>query len=159
MNNSVFRKTMENVRKHRDIKLVTTEKRRIKLVSEPNYHATKHFSENLIAIEMKKARVVMDKLIYLGLAVIDISKILMYEFWYDYIKQKYRDKARLCYMDTDSFVIYIKIEDFYKDIADDVGFKDDDYDKNKIVNKKAKGTKKCVIKRELMFESYKKIIV
>ena len=73
MNNSVFGKTMENVRKHRDIKLVTTEKRRIKLVSEPNYHATKHFSENLIAIEMKKAEVVMSKPIYLGLAILDIS--------------------------------------------------------------------------------------
>ena len=66
MNNSVFGKTMENVRKHRDIKLVTIEKRRAKLVSEPNYHTTKHFSENLIVIEMKKAKVKMNKLVYLG---------------------------------------------------------------------------------------------
>ena len=120
MNNSMFGKTMENVRKYRDIKLVTTEKRRIKLVSEPNYHATKHFSENLIAIEMKKARVLMNKPVYLGLSTLDISKTLMYEFWYDYIKPKYGDNARLRYMDTDSFFTYIKTEDFYKDISDDV---------------------------------------
>ena len=88
MNNAVLRKTMENVRKHRDVKLVTTEKKRIKLVSEPNYHATKHFSENLIATEMKKAKVIMNKPSYLGLAILDMSKILMYEFWYDYVMIK-----------------------------------------------------------------------
>ena len=120
MNNSVFRKTIENVRKHRDIKLVTTEEKRIKLVSEPNYHTTKRFSENLLAIEMKKTKVKMNKPIYLGMSILDISKTLMYEFWYDYIKPKYGDRAKLCYMDTDSFVIYIETEDFYKDIADDV---------------------------------------
>ena len=213
MNNSVFGKTMENVRKHRDIRLVTSEQRRIKLDSEPNHHATKHFSENLIATEIKKARVVMNNPVYLGQAILDISKTLMHEFWCDYIKPKYGDKAQLCYMDTDSFVIYLETEDCYKDIANDIderfdtsnydeknkrplpigknkkvlglfkdeldgkimsefialraktyaylidGFKDDDddddYDKNKIINKRAKGTKKCVIKRELMFENYK----
>ena len=115
MNNSVFGKTMENVRKHRDIRLVTSEKRRVKLVSEPNYHATKHFSESVIAIEMKKAKVLMNKPVYLGLAILDISKILMYEFWYDYIKPKYGNKARLCYTDTYSFVINIKTEDSYRE--------------------------------------------
>ena len=85
MNNSVFGKTMKNVRKHRDIKLVTTEERRNKLASEPNYHTTKHFSENLLAIEMKKAKVKMNTPVYLGQAILDISKTLMYEFWYDYI--------------------------------------------------------------------------
>ena len=84
MNNSVFGKTMENVRMHRDIKLVTTEKRRIKLVSEPNYHTTKQFSENLLAIEMKKAKVKMNKPLYLGKSILDISKTLIYKFWYDY---------------------------------------------------------------------------
>ena len=74
MNNSVFGKTMENVRKHRDIKLVTKEERRIKLVSEPNYHTTKHFSENFIAVEMKKAKVKMNKPVYLGMPVLDLSK-------------------------------------------------------------------------------------
>ena len=132
MNNFVFGKTMENVRKHRDIRLVTSEKRRIKLVSEPNYHAAKHFSENLLAIEMKKTKVVMNKPVYLGLAILAVSKILMYKFWYDYIKLKYGYRGRLCYMDTDSFVIYIKTEDSYKDIANAVEewFDTSKYDKN-----------------------------
>ena len=120
MNNSVFRKAMENVRKHRDIKLVTTDKRINQLASEPNYHTTKYFSENLIAIEMQKTRVKMNKNIYLGMSILDISKTLKYEFWYDYIKLKYQDKAKLRYMDSDSFVIYIKTENFYKDVANDV---------------------------------------
>ena len=91
MNNSDFGKTMENVKKHRDIKLVTTDKRRNQLASEPNYHTTKYFSENLMAIEMKKkkTKVKMNTLIYLGMSILDISKSLMYEFWYDYIKPKY----------------------------------------------------------------------
>ena len=147
----------------------------------------------------------MNKPIYLGMPILGISKTLMYEFWYDYIKPNYGDRANLCYTDTDSFVIYIKTEDFYKDIANDVeiwfdtsnygknderplpvgknkkviglfkdklggkimtefvalraktyvylinGYNDDNYDKKKIINKKAKGTKKCVIKRRLMF--------
>ena len=120
MNNAVFGKIMENVRKHRDIKLVTTDKRRNQLASEPNYHTIKCFSENLMAIEMKTTKVKMNKPIYLGMSILDISKTLMYEFWYDYIKPKYQDKAKLCYMDTDSFVIHIKTEDFYEDIANDV---------------------------------------
>ena len=120
MNNSIFGKTVENVRKYRDIKLVTTDKRRNQLVSEPNYHTTKWFSEDLLAIEMKKIKVKMNKPVYLGLSILEISKTLMYEFWYDYIKPKYQKNTKLCYMDTDSFIIHIKTEDFYKDIADDV---------------------------------------
>ena len=203
MNNSVFRKTMENVRKHRDIKLVTTEEKRSKLVSEPNYHTTKHFSKNLLAIEMKKTKVKLNKPIYLGMSILDISKTLMYEFWYDYVKPKYKDKSKLCYMDTDSFVINIFTEDFFGDINNDVErwFDTSNYDKNdkrplpmgmnkkaisvfkdelggKIMkdfcalraknytylidddseNKKAKGIKKCVIKRRLMFENYKNLL-
>ena len=115
MNNAVFGKTMENVRKHRDIKLVTTDKRRNQLASEPNYHTTKYFSENLMAIEMKKTKVKMNKPIYLGMSILDISKTLMHEFWYDYNKPNYQGRANLCYMDTDSFVIHIKTEDFYED--------------------------------------------
>ena len=96
MNNAPFGKTMENIRKHRDIKLVTTNKRRNQLASEPNYHTTKYFSENLMAIEMKKTKVKMNKPIYLGMSISDISKTLMYEFWYDYIELKYKEKAKLC---------------------------------------------------------------
>ena len=121
MNHSVFGNTVENVRYHRDIKIVTTDKRRSILASEPNHHSTKYISKDLLIMEMKKVEVKMNKPIYLGQAILDISKTLMYEFWYDYIKPKYEDKARLCYMDTDSFVMYIKTEDFYKDIVSDVG--------------------------------------
>ena len=117
MNDAVFGKTMENVRKHRDIKFVITDKRRNQLVSEPNYHAIKGFSENLVAIEMKKAKVKMNKLVYLGLSIWDISKILVYEFWYDYMKPKYQDNSKLCYSDTDGFIMHIKTEDFYEDIC------------------------------------------
>ena len=80
MNNAVFGKTMQSVRKHRDIKLVITDKRRNHLVSEPNYHTTKWFSENLLAIEMKKTKVKMTKPVYIGLPILEISKTLMYEF-------------------------------------------------------------------------------
>ena len=132
MTNAFFGKTMENIRKHRDIKLVTTDKRRNQLVSEPNYHTTKYFSENLLAIEMKKTKVKMNKPVYLGMSILDISKTLMYEFWYDYIKPKYEDRAKLCYMDTDSIVIYIKTEDFYKEIANNFEkwFDTSNYDEN-----------------------------
>ena len=147
---------------------------------------------------MKKTKVKMNKPIYLGLSILEISKILMYEFWYDYMKLKYGDNVKLCYTDTDSFIMNIKTEDFYKDIADDVEkiFDTSNYEfdrplpagKNKKViglmkdelggkimiefvalrpktysyltddceeDKKAKGTKKCVIKRELKFNDCK----
>ena len=197
MNNAVFGKTMENVRNHRDIKLVTTDKQRNKLVSEPNYHTTKYISEDLLITEMKKVEGKMNNPIQLGQAKLDISKILMYEFWYDYIKSKYGDKATLCYKDTDSFISYTKTEDFYEDITNDVErwfdtsnsskkplqtdvtkkvigkFKDELGDKimtefvalraktyayltdDGSEHKRAKGTKKCIIKRELRFENYK----
>ena len=82
MNNSVFGKTMENIRKHRDIELVTTDKNRSKMVSEPNYHTINLISEDLSIIQMKKTKVKMNKTIYLGLSILEISKTLMYEFWY-----------------------------------------------------------------------------
>ena len=92
MNNSVFGKTMKNVRKHRDVKLATTDEKRNKLVSDPNYHTAKRFSENLLALEMKKTKVKMNKPIYLGMPILDI----MYNIWYDYIKPEYGDRAKLC---------------------------------------------------------------
>ena len=120
MNNSVFGKKMKNVRNHRDIKLVTSDKRRKQLVSEPNYHSHKTFSEHLMAIQMKKTRIKMIKPIYLGMSMLDISKMIMYQFWYDYIKPKHGDRAQLCYTDTDSFVILIQTDDFFEDISNDV---------------------------------------
>ena len=115
-----FGKIIENVRKHRNIKSVTTDKRRNQLMSEPNYHTTKWFPESLLATEMKKTKVKMNKPVYLGMPILEINKTLMYEFWYDYIKLKYQSNAKLSYMDTDSFIIHIKTGDFYVRIANDI---------------------------------------
>ena len=114
MNNAVFGKTVENVRKKRDIKLIITNRRINYLVSEPNYHTTKQFSENLLTIEMKEIKIKMDKPVYLDLSILEISKTIMYKFWYDYIKPKYQENANLYYMDTDSFIIHIQTEDLLK---------------------------------------------
>ena len=202
MNNAVFGKTMENVRKHRDIKSVITDKKRRKLVSEPNYHTMNYISEDLSIMEMKITKVKMNKPIYLGLSILEISKLLMYEFSYDYMKPKYGDNVKLCYMDTDSFITNIKTEDFFKDIANDVEkrFDTSNYEchgplptgKNKKViglmkdelggrvitefvalrpktysyltddckeDKKAKETKKCVIKRMIKFDDNKNCLL
>ena len=118
MNNSVLG-TMENVRKHRDIKLVTTERRNY-LVSEPNYHSKKFYTENLLAIEMRKSQILMNQPVYLDLSILDLSKTVMHEFWYDHVQLKYGEKARLCYMDTDSFIVYVRADEIDKDIAEDV---------------------------------------
>ena len=202
MNNSVFGKTMENIRKHRDVKLVTTDKKRSKLVSEPNYHTINLIFEDLSFIEMKKTKVKMNKPIYLGLSILEISKTFMYEFWYDYMKPKYDNDVKLCYMDTDSFIMNIKTNDFDEDISNDVENRLDisNYEvnrplpteKNKKViglmkdelggkiitefvtlrpktysfladdgkeDKKAKGTKKCAIKKMIKFNDYKKCLL
>ena len=90
------------------------------MVSEPNHHTINLISEDLSIIEMKKTKVKMNKPIYLGLSILEVSKILMYEFWYDYMKPKYDNNVKLCYMDTDSFIMNIKTKDFYEDIANDV---------------------------------------
>ena len=102
MNNAVFEKTMENVRKHRHIKFVTTEARRNYLVLEWTYHTTDFFSDNLLAIE---TQIFMSKPVYLDLSILEISKIVMYEFCYDYVKPKYGEKAKLRYLNTESFLV------------------------------------------------------
>ena len=137
MNYAVFGKTMENVRKHSDIKLVTKERRRNYLVSEPNYHTTKFFRENLLAIEMKKTQINMNKPVYLGLSILNLSKTGMFEFWYDYVKPKYGEKAKLCCMDTGNFIVKIL---HYKDIAADVETRFDTF-KYKIDRQLSKGKK------------------
>ena len=190
---------MENIRKHRDIRLVNNDKKCNVLAPEPNYHATKPISKDLLIMEMKKREFYMNKPIYLRQAILDISKTLMYEFWYDYIKSKYANNVELCYMDTDNFVMKIETDDIYNDISSDVEkwfdtsnfvvngnnplpigknikvigkFKDElcgkilnefcalkaktyafklDND-NKV--KKAKGTKKGIVKRHITFDDY-----
>ena len=160
MNNAVFGKTMENVRKYRDIKLVTTDEKRMELSLEPNYHKTKYFPETFVAIEIKKTEVKMNKPIYLGMSILDISKTLINKFWYDYIKPKYGDRAKLCYMDTDSFITHIETEYFYEDIADVVEewFDTSNYDENDErplpigKNKKVFGLFKDELERKIMNE-------
>ena len=116
MNNSVFGKTMENIRNHEDMKLVTSEKKYLKYVMKPNFKDGHPFSQHLFAVEMGKREITMNKPVYLGQAILDT----MSEFNYDCMRFKYGSKIKLCYMDTDSFVYEIETEDFYRDIAKDV---------------------------------------
>ena len=117
-NNAVFGKTMKNLRKHRDIKLI--ESIRNCLVSEPNYYTTIFFPKICQLQKWKKTEILLNKPICLGLSILELSKILIYEFSQDYAKSKFGEKPKLCYMDTDSFMVYIKTYDIYKDIAEDV---------------------------------------
>ena len=211
MNNSVFGKIIENVRKRREIKLIVTEERRKKLVSEPNYASCTTFSDHLMAVEMRKTRVFMDKPIIVGQAILDKSKELMYEFYYDYLQPKYKDKLKLLYMDTDSFVLEIETDDFYEDTKKDLkewfdtskyhkdmvlpkeykenasfnkkvigkmkdelnkghmsefialspkvyAYQQFQVDKTLTEHKKARGTSKCVVKKTLSFDHYKKCL-
>ena len=107
MNNSVFREAMENVRKHRDIKLMTTDEKRSKLVLEPNYHTKRTIFRKFVDNRNGKTKVKMNKPVYLGMSILDISKTLMYKFWYDYIKLKYGDTAKLCYTDTEALLLLL----------------------------------------------------
>ena len=120
MNNSVFGKTMENIRNRVDVKLVNNRKQAEKLCAKPNFNHSNIFSENLISIHMKKTKLAFNKPVYLGMCILDLSKTLMYDFHYNYIKQKYGDKAKLLFTDTDSLMYEIQTEDFYKDISKDV---------------------------------------
>ena len=120
MNNSVFGKTMENIRNRVNVKLVDSGEDFKKLTAKPNYESRKIFNENLISVHMKKTSLTMNKPVYLGMSILDLSKTLMYDFHYNYIKSKYGNKAKLLMTDTDSLLYEIETEDFYKDISGDV---------------------------------------
>ena len=201
MNNPVFGKTMENIRKHRDITLVNNKEDYLKQVMKPNFKGGVSMGADLMSCEMGKIKVKMNKPVYLGQAILDLSKTIMYKFHYDYMKQKYDEKSlKLLYMDTDSLVYDIKTEDFYKDIAEDVetrfdtsgyepdrplpigknkkviGFMKDElggkimkefislrpkmysYRVEEFEPKKCKGIKKCVVKKTISFEDYKRFL-
>ncbi|XP_020608918.1 uncharacterized protein LOC110047502 [Orbicella faveolata] len=132
MNNSVFGKTMENIRNRVDVRLVTTESQAKKLICKPNYQHHTIFSENLVAVHMKKTRIYLNKPVYLGMSILDLSKTLMYDFHYNYIKPKYGENAKLLFTDTDSLAYEIVTDDFYRDISGDVKEKFDtsNYPKN-----------------------------
>ena len=161
MNNSVFGKTMENIRNRVNVKLVNNEEKARKLIAKPNYNSCKIFSENLISVHMKKTSLVMNKPVYLGACILDLSKTIMYDFHYNYIKPMYKDKAKLLFTDTDSLMYEIETEDFYKDISGDVKnrFDTSDYPDNHPsgiptgVNKKVLG----MFKDEAMGKSIKRV--
>ena len=202
MNNSVFGKTMENIRKHKDIKLADNKEDYLRQVMKPNFKSGNLLGKDLMSCEMGKVKVKMNKPVYLGQVILDLSKTIMYEFHYDYMKKKYKESdLKLLYMDTDSLVYNIKTEDFYKDIAEDVekrfdtsGYEPDrplPIGKNKKViglmkgelggkimkefvslrrkmysyrvgkeePKKCKGIKKCVVKKTISFEDYKRCLL
>ena len=222
MSNSAYGKTIENIRKRQNVKLVDVGKKALNLSSKPNFDRVTIFDENLIAIHMKKTEIFFNKPIYVGQAILDISKTLMFDFHYNYIKKKYGDKAELLMTDTDSLVYLIQTDDFYEDIKKDVNkkfdtsnfpdehksgieagvnmkvvgvfkienganiiivfiglrpkmytfkvemkYEKDKEDESKIIEKKemrineekkAKGVKKCIIKKSLTFEDYKKCL-
>ena len=112
MNNSVFGKTMETIRNRVDIQLVNNKMKAKKLAAKPNYIHCTIFDENLVAIHMKKTKLVFNKPVYLGMCILDLSKTLMYDFHYNYIKKKYGPKAKLLFTDTDSLAYEIETEDF-----------------------------------------------
>ena len=120
MNNSVFGKTIENIRKRQNIILIDDRKKASKLTSRPNFDRATIFDKNLIAVHMKKTEVYFNKPVYIGQAILDLSKTLMFDFHYNYIKKKYRDKAELMFTDTDSLLYQIHTDDSYRDISHDI---------------------------------------
>ena len=192
---------MENIRKHRDIKLVNKTVDYLKQAMKSNFESGSLLGTDLMSCEMGKVRVKMNKPVYLGQAILDLSKTIMYEFHYDYMKKKYKESdLKLLYMDTDSLVYNIRTEDFYKDIAEDVEtrFDTSGYETDKLLPirknkkviglmkdelggkimkefitlrpkmygyrvgkdepKKCKGIKKCVVKKTITFEDYKRCL-
>ena len=120
MNNSVFGKTLENIRNRVDIRLVATDKMAQKLATRPSYDRCTIFDENLIVIHMKNTKLYFSKPVSLGMSIVDLSKSLMYDFHCNYIKTKYGDKRKLLFTDTDSLAYEIKTKDFYRDINPDI---------------------------------------
>ena len=119
MNNSVFGKTMENLRKQDDVRLVTNEKKLDKLTSKPTFGGSKIFNENLMAVHKVKETLTLNRPAYVGMCILDLSKTLIYDFHYNYIKKKYNNRARLLFTDTDSLTCEIEAEDVYKDFWND----------------------------------------
>ena len=130
MNNSVFGKTMENLRKRVDVRLVTGKEKLLKLASKPTYVSCKIFNENLVAVHKIKETLTLNRPAYVGMCILDLSKTLMYDFHYNYIKNKYGDKAKLLFTDTDSLTYEIETEDAYHDFWNDKDkFDNSDYDR------------------------------
>ena len=128
MNNSVFGKTMENIRKRVDVRLVTDEKKLLKMAAKPTYVSSKIFTENIVAVHKIKETLTLNRLAYVGMCILDLSKTLMYDFHYNYIKQKYGSEAKLLFTDTDSLTYEIEADDVYSDFWKDKNrFENSDY--------------------------------
>ena len=119
MNNIVFGKTMENLRKRVDVRLVTNEKQLDKLTSKPTFVSSKIFNENLMAVHKVKETLTLNRPAYVGMCILDLSKTLMYDFHYNYIKKKYNNRAKLLFTDTDSLTYEIEAEDIYNNFWND----------------------------------------
>ena len=202
MNNSVFGKTMENIRNRVDVRLVNHQNKAKKLISKPNLKHWTRFDENLIAVHLKRTKLAFNKPVYCGMAILDISKTLIYDFHYGFILPKYGKNQKLLFTDTDSLCYEIETEDFYEDISNDVekGFDTSNFPKDhpsgiqgknkkvpgmmkdeaggKIIEgfiglraklysykmfegkeeKKCKGIKKSVIKKNISFDDYKECL-
>ena len=202
MNNSVFGKTMENIRNRVDVRLVNNQDKAQKLISKPNLKHWTRFDENLIGVHLKRIKLTFNKPVYCGMSILDLSKTLIYDFHYRYIIPKFGPKQKLLFTDTDSLCYEIETEDFFEDIADDVEkmFDTSNFDKNhssgiqgknkkvpgmmkdeaggKIIEgfvglraklysykmfegkeeKKCKGIKKAVIKKQISFDDYKECL-
>ena len=131
MNNSVFGKTMENIRKRVDVRLVTDDKKLLKMASKPTFVCSKIFNENLVAVHKIKETITLNRPAYVGMCILDLSKTLMYDFHYNYIKQKYGEKAKVLFTDTDSLTYEIESEDVYQDFWNDKDrFDNSDYPEN-----------------------------
>ena len=131
LNNAVFGKTMENLRKRVDVKLVTNEKQLNNLTSKPTYVSSKIFNENLVAVHKIKEQLTLNRPAYIGMCILDLSKTLMYDFHYNYIKKRYGSKAQLLFTDTDSLCYEIETDDIYEDLWQDKHiFDNSDYPKD-----------------------------
>ena len=144
MNNSVFGKTMENIRKRVDVRLVTNEKKLLKYTSKPTYVSSKIFNDNLVAVHKIKETLSLNRPAYVGMCILDLSKTLMYDFHYNYIKKNYENKAKLLFTDTDSLTYEIEAEDVYQDFWNNKEmFDNSDYNENSLffdkTNKKVIG--------------------
>ncbi|KAL4142621.1 hypothetical protein QTP88_005046 [Uroleucon formosanum] len=158
MNNSVYGRTMMNVRNHVDIRLCSNGSTVEKLITKPNFDRRTIFTENLAAVHMKRTQISFKQPIYIGMCVLDLSKMLMYDFYYNIIKKKYGNRVRLLYTDTDSLILEIKTNDFYQDIKINLDhFDTSDYPKDNIyglplVNKKVLGKFKDELNGKIMTE-------
>ena len=158
MNNSIFGKTMENIRRRVDIRLCNDGKKAEKLIAKPNFLDRTIFSETLVAFHMRRAHLIFNKPISIGMSIMELSKTLMYAFHYEEMKPRYGDKLKLMYMDTDSFIYDVETPNIYEDMKQHIDLYDTtDYPANNdfgipLVNKKVLGKMKDECQGEIMTE-------